>query len=311
MALMIGLLAALWLSTPPSGSGDGNSADHNRSTSDFPVGLEFDDSIPPHDRGPLQEGFSNTLPLACERAIPCVDNCSADESTIGLDLAGSERNYTLHWVATDPRLDAPIIVDTSCDLCSLVELEQQFAVDLIRLCSQLDALDSGPGRLLLSSDPSGARVRIDGQKAGRTPWSGELNAGQHTVELRAIGRRPLRHSVTILGDVEIRQHFQLTSSFARRGRPSWPGWTSLGLGIAMSVAGAALISVHEQPWTGRCSGDDIDIEGNCRFVLKTRPLGIALTTLGAGAIAGGVGLMIWAQRDLAQSSAGINVSGRF
>jgi hypothetical protein len=85
----------------------------------------------------------------------------------------------------------------------------------------------------------------------------------------------------------------------------------LGLGVAMTVAGTALISVHGQPWASRCTGDDIDVEGNCRFVLKTRPVGITLAALGAGAIAGGVGLMIWAQRDLAQSSAGINVSGRF
>jgi hypothetical protein len=300
MALMLGLLA-VWFTSPIAGPTDLN----------VPIGLEFSESIPTHDRAPLQDGFARTLPLACERAIPCIEGCSEEVTTVGLALDGSERNYTLHWVATDPRLDDPMVVDTTCELCSLVELEQQFAVDLTRVCSQIDALDTGPGQLILSSDPQRARVRIDGQKAGRTPWSGELNAGQHTIELRAFGHRPQRHSVAILGNVDTRKHYQLSSSFARRGRPDWPGWTSLGLGIAMAVAGTALISVHGKPWTGRCTGDDIDVEGNCRFVLKTRPLGIALTTLGAGAIAGGVGLMIWAQRDPAQTSAGLNVSGRF
>lgn len=301
MALMLGLLAAIWFTSPIAGA-----IDRNR-----PVGLEFSDSIAAHERAPLQEGFERTVPLACERALPCIENCSAEDSTVGLALDGSDRNYTLHWVATDPRLDEPVIVQSSCELCSLVELEQQFAVDLGRVCSRLEALDSGPGRLLLSSDPNDARVRIDGQKVGRTPWSGELTAGQHTVELRALGHRPQRHSVAILGEAELRKHFQLRSSFARRGRPRWPAWTSLGLGIAMTVTGTALIAVHGQPWTKRCSGTDIDVEGNCRHVLKTRPIGIALATLGAGGIAGGVSLMIWAQRDPAQNSAGINVSGRF
>ena len=301
MALMFGLLAAFWFTPPIAGSVDRNS----------PVGLEFSESIPAHDRAPLQESFTRTVPLACERAIPCIENCSADVSTVGLALDGSERDYTLHWVATDPRLDAPLIVDSTCELCSLVELEQQFAVDLGRVCSRLEALDSGPGRLILSSDPHDARVQIDGQKVGRTPWSGELTAGEHSVELRAFGHRPQRHSVAILGNAEIRKHFQLRSSFDRRGRPTWPAWTSLGLGIAMTVAGTALISVDGRPWTNLCSGSDIDVEGNCRMVLTTRPTGIALATLGVAGIAGGVGLMIWAQRDPAQNSAGINVSGRF
>lgn len=304
MVVMLGLVAAMWFTpTPPPTEG---SVDRNA-----PIGLEFSESIPSHDQAPLQDGFARTLALACERAIPCIEDCAEDVSTVGLELDGSERNYTLHWVATDPRLDQPLIVDSSCELCSLVELEQQFAVDLTRVCSRLDSLETGPGRLLVSSDPHNARVRIDGQKVGRAPWSGELTAGQHTVELRALGRRPQRHSVPILGNVELRRHFQLSSSLARQGRPRWPGWTSLGLGIAMTVAGTALISVHETPWDGRCTGDDVDVEGNCRFVLKTRPLGITLATLGVGAIAGGVGLMIWAQRDPAHSSAGINVSGRF
>lgn len=301
MVLMLGVLAAVWFTTPIAGSSDRAA----------PIGLEFSESIPPHDRAPLQDGFAKTLPLACERALPCIEGCSEEDTTVGLALDGSERNYTLHWVATDPRLEEPLVVNTSCELCSLVELEQQFAVDLTRVCSQIDALETGPGRLLLSSDPQEARVRIDGQKVGRTPWSGELTAGEHTIELRARGRLPQRHSVAILGNVETRKHFQLRSSFARRGRPQWPAWTSLGLGMAMTVAGTALISVSGKPYQGRCTGNDIDVEGNCRFLLETRPLGIALTTLGVGAIAGGVGLMIWAQRDPAQTSAGLNVSGRF
>jgi hypothetical protein len=301
MALMLSLLAAIVLAPPQPGATD----------RDWPVGLEFNDSIPQRDREPLRDSFSRTLPLACEQTTPCVENCSDDSPTVGVELDGSDRNYTLRWVATDPRLDDPLVVQSSCELCSLVELEQQIATDLTRVCSQLDALDAGPGQLVVSSDPHGASVRVDGQKVGRTPWSGELTAGEHRIELRRIGHLPQRHSVAIVGNVETRQHFSLTSSFARRGRPTWPAWTTMGLGIAMAVAGTALISVHGQPWAGRCTGADVDAAGNCRFVLTTRPLGITLAILGTGAIASGVGLMIWAQRDPAQSSAGVTLSGRF
>lgn len=299
MTLMLGIVAVLSFAPPPAADGE------------VPVGLEFAQSVPDHDRAPLQDSFARTLPLACEQAVPCVDDCGPDDPTVGLELDGGDRNYTLHWVATDPRLDEPVTFDSRCELCSLVELEQQFAVDLTRVCAQLDALDAGLGRLHLTSDPNGARVRIDGQKIGRTPWSGELAAGDHSVELRALGRRPQRHSVAIGGNVDVQQHVSLISSFAARGRPTWPAWTSLGLGFVMSVAGTALISVHGQPWERRCTGNDVDVVGNCRFVLATRPLGVTFATLGAGMIATGVGLMVWAQRDPAQTRAGISVGGRF
>ncbi len=301
IVMTLGLLATLF--APPLSAGADKSAP--------PVGIEFTSSIPTHDRAPLHDSFVRTLPLACEHLTPCVDDCSEQDPTVGVELDGSNRNYSLHWVANDPRLEQPLIFDSTCELCSLVELEQQFATDLDRLCTQLDALDAGPGRVEVSSNPTHARVHIDGQEVGRTPWSGELNAGEHSIEVRARGHRPQRHRVAIVGNVETREHFNLQSNFAKRERPYWPGWASLGLGVAMSVAGTALISVHGQPWAGRCTGTDIDVAGNCRFVLDTRPLGIGLAAIGAAAIASGVGLMVWAQRDPSQTSAGISVGGRF
>lgn len=306
IALMLGLLAATSFA-PPEFRAELLVPDGDTKA---PIGLEFAPSIAQHEREPLEEAFAKALPLACEN-LPCTDSdCSDDESVVGLALGGERRDYSLHWVATDPRLDAPLIVDSRCELCSLVELEDQFAVELSRLCSRLDTLDTGPSVLALSSDPLGARVRIDGVVVGRTPWSGELPAGKHTVQLQAWGHRPQREIVAISGPVNKHIHLQDNLRFSE-GRPTWPGWASLSLGIAMTVAGTALISVHGQPWSSRCSGANIDVLGNCRYVLKTRPLGIGLVTAGAGAIGGGVGLLVWAQRGRSQRSAGINIRGRF
>src|SRR5690606_8013441 len=161
--LMLGLVAAISLATPHAGAPDQQP----------PQGLEFAESIPENERGPLQESFARTLPLACEQTVPCVGECVDEVPTVGVEIGGGNRNYTLHWVATDPRLDQPLTIDSRCELCSLVELEQQFAIDLTRVCARLDALDASPGRLSLTSDPNNARLRINGQKIGRTPWSGE------------------------------------------------------------------------------------------------------------------------------------------
>jgi hypothetical protein len=308
-ATTLGLLA-IWLGPPAAVSSD---AEPPAITSvEQPVGLVFDPAIPEHDRGPLQLGFDRTLALACPDHPPCTDDCEDDQTRLGLALTGQSRDYTLRWVADDPRLEQPLIQTSHCELCSLVELEQQFATDLGRLCPQLDALDAGPGQLELSSDPTRARLRIDGLARGRTPWTGELAAGEHTIELRALGHRPHRQHLAIRANVTTHTHLSLVpNAFARGPRPTWPAWASLGLGVALSVAGTALIAIDDRPWQGRCSGDDIDDAGNCRFVLATRPLGIGLAVLGAGALASGVGLMVWAQRGDTHTCAGIQASGRF
>jgi hypothetical protein len=301
-SLLFSLLAATLFAPPSAGSSRG---------ADAPVGIRFADSIPTHERASLEATFAKTLPLACAQ-VPCTHDCSADQPTLGLELRGDSRDYALHWVANDPRLPAPIVLESRCELCSLVELEDQFAAELSRLCSRLEVLDAGAGRLMLRSEPGGARVFIDGKAVGRTPWSGELPAGEHRVEIRAAGYRSDQRTVRIHSNVDEDQSVVLLAKrSSQRARPSWPGWTSLGLGVAMSIAGTALIAVHGQQYTQRCTGPDIDVEGNCRFLLATRPLGIGLAAAGAAAIAGGVGLVIWAQRDATQSSAGLAFRGRF
>ena len=49
------------------------------------------------------------------------------------------------------------------------------------------ALTSGAPRTTISSTPGGASVAIDGKDVGLTPWSGELRAGEHSVQIRRTG----------------------------------------------------------------------------------------------------------------------------
>jgi hypothetical protein len=278
----------------------------------LPLGLTFTEGIPNHERISLRATFEKVLPRACEPP-PCTKDCADDVPTVGLLIAGNTRNYTLHWEATAPQLDAPLVVDSSCKLCSLVEFEAQFASDLEALCGRLDALETAPGRLQVSSTPSDARLRVDGRalhRGQRTPWVGELPIGAHQIEVYSPGYHSQERTVQIVGRVNEHQHFELLASAKRR--PSWPGWTSASLGIVMGVAGAALIALDNKPWRGRCSDGNIDAYGNCEFVYATLPVGIGLSAAGAVAAATGVGLIVWAQHGNAgQRGGGLALSGRF
>jgi hypothetical protein len=256
-------------------------------------GLQFDADLPARERTSLRESFERVLPLACDPP-PCAGDCAEDQPSIALTIGGDTRDYTLHWVVEDPRLDAPLIVDSRCELCSLVEVEEQLAADLGKLCSQLDASADSPGRVRVSATPERAWVRIDGRRIGKTPWAGEVALGEHRLEVGSRGYGTQTRTLRIVPGIERREDFELML-LARRPRPSWPGWTSLGLGIALGIAGTALIAIDGREWPGRCSGADVDANGNCRFIYRTMPLGIALAGLGAASLATGVGLTVWAQ----------------
>ena len=225
----------------------------------------------------MRESFERVLPVACEPP-PCLgDDCPADRASVTLVVGGHSRDYTLHWIAKDPSLDEPLIVDARCELCSLVEVEEQLAADLGELCARLNAVADAPGRVRVSSEPDQAWIRIDGRNRGKTPWVGELAPGEHRLDVGAIGYGTQTRTLQIFAGIEEQQHFELMAR--ARTRPSWPGWTSLGLGIALGVAGTALIAIDGRDWRGRCSGSDVDMNGNCRFVYRTMPVGVALASL--------------------------------
>ncbi|HLT34665.1 MAG TPA: PEGA domain-containing protein [Enhygromyxa sp.] len=267
-------------------------------TSLAPAGLSFGESIPAHERARLNEVFLARLQELCEPP-PCSAECDDEQPTISLELGGDSRDYRLRWLVTAPD-QRPRQLDSSCELCNLVELEQRLADDLSQLCGPL-----ATGTLTLSSEPADARVRVDGRRAGRTPWTSPLPTGRHRIELAAPGHRRATRVVEVGGG----EHQQLHLSLSRR--PRWPGWTLLGIGIAASVAGSVLVAVDGDPWTSGCSGTNVDGEGDCRFVLRTRPLGTGLAAAGLGVLATGVGLVVWTGHDGSQRLAGIQLRARF
>ena len=54
-----------------------------------------------------------------------------------------------------------------------------------------------PGKILVTSTPSGADVYIDGRKVGQTPYSGSLSAGSHSVRVSKSGYQSFEETVTI------------------------------------------------------------------------------------------------------------------
>lgn len=303
------MLIARALTLALAGLGAGPVEGPSESPSEAPTiepGLAFGEGVTKRERLPLRERFDAALGDACEPP-PCTGDCQDDEARLGVIVDGVERDYSLRWRVDDPRLDAPLKLESSCELCSLVDLEDQLAADIGSLCTRLGTLEQAPGRVRVTSDPSGAAVRVDGRRVGKTPWTGELPAGEHTLELHAPGYASEARTLTTLDGIEEREHIELMAR--ARPRPYWPAWMTLSLGVALGIAGTALIAIDGKEWTGRCAGEDLDVLGNCRYVYATGELGIGLAAAGAASFGTGVGLMIWAQTS--RHGGGLAVRGSF
>lgn len=107
-------------------------------------------------------------------------------------------------------------------------------VDEVLVSNQVGAL------LTLTTVPPGAAVTLDGQPIGETPIeSYPLDVETYRLELQKPGFVPQVLNIDLSDGEHLTRAFSLVPFDDPRTaiRPSWPGWTSIGLGIA--TAGAA------------------------------------------------------------------------
>lgn len=71
----------------------------------------------------------------------------------------------------------------------------------------------------ISSEPSGARLRLDGAAVGATPWSGQVEAGSHQLELTHPGHAPLRRALEVRAGEPMQLQLVLTPEVTLTGAP--------------------------------------------------------------------------------------------
>ncbi len=187
-----------------------------------------------------------------------------------------------------------------CTICSVPDAEATAEAAVRELMANAPELRAGPASpapLVVRSEPSGARVFVDGVAAGTTPFERVLEPGDHLIEVEQEGYTTYSQFVTI--DPE-RAHEPLTIAFAR-APASFPytplGWAGVSVGIASLVAGAVLIGLDEQPYKAQCDGADVDPLGRCRFQYNTLAGGVTGVVVGAALIGGGAALLVLGRRQ--------------
>lgn len=172
------------------------------------------------------------------------------------------------------------------------------------------ALARPRGVLSLTSEPSGAAVRIDGQERGQAPMTQELFAGSYEITVEQRGYRPGKTRVEVQpgqsSSIELRLvKEELTAqgspgagaaaagSSAVGRRPLWriaTGASLMGIGTILIGFGGSALAVN-----GTCKkiSEPAVVTPPCMPIYETAGVGGGLIGAGAGALLGGAILIAW------------------
>lgn len=171
--------------------------------------------------------------------------------------------------------------------CRIAELSAVSA----RLTSTLlqDTLTRPRGTISVTSNPPGARVRIDGRWIGMTPLQQEVFSGTRVIEVECEKYVTQQQKVAIeSGDTATVQAALVRLPSAPLPRPLWrlvSGGILIGGGLLTMGFGGAALGIH-----GTCQDSSKDA-ATCSPYYNTQGVGIGLLSAGAILTAGGA-LMI-------------------
>jgi len=242
----------------------------------------------------------------------CVDEaCRLDVATLAavthliapsIGFDGSDYAMTIEVIDGATGTVVKTVTDV-CELCGLSEAADKVASLAASVADSL-VVTSVLATLTVVSDPPGARVLVDDRLVGTTPVELEFEAGDRQVIVRKEGYLDRSTLVALEAGAASSLDVQLDpsgpiddGSSSSEGvwgkiRPVVP-WVSIGVGVAALGSGIALLAIDENPVEfTRCSGDEVDSAGNCRFRHNTLAGGVVMTLVGIGGIAAGTVLLI-------------------
>lgn len=205
-----------------------------------------------------------------------------------------DRDYTVRVELYDGS-DGTKIVSASdgCEICGVVDVGGLIETQAATLRTKLDALASGPASITVTSDPIGADVTLDGEPFGTTPLDKPVIPGDHVIRVSKEGYIAVQEKRTFVEGARESLNYELEKVPNRLPKRPW-GWASLGIGIAAIGGGVGLTFLHDRPYRVRdqCTGENIDADGECRFLHNTKWFGMGLSLAGGALVTLGVAVLI-------------------
>ncbi len=217
-----------------------------------------------------------------------------------LQTSGSQKPITAYrYSASVLDADVGAIAATATDSCVGSQCNKvmtrigDMVGDLLKT-----AANKPRGTLVVSSEPPGATVKLGPRTIGTTPLRRDAFIGPYDLVLDKTGYYPLVSQVLVEDNRELkveRPLVPLPVATPSRTRAILK-WTTLGLGLVSTAAGAALLGLHGRPTT--CS---TGTSMTCTF--DGRAGGAAFLTIGIVSLGGSLALFLLDAQKPAQTAA--------
>jgi hypothetical protein len=212
------------------------------------------------------------------------------------EIDGRDRMYTVRtalWSVDDA--EAVAHAEERCMVCGRAELAELVAAQSLVMRQFLSETGNDPAAVTVDARPRSARVAIDGTVVGKGHVTTQVSPGEHQVRVTARGYDPQALTLTttrgVTRTVEVRLlHPELPG---RWHRPLAFG--ALGAAVVAIGGGAAMVAADGEPVARKCGPDDpqnIDGDGDCRYVRRTLEAGVVVTALGVGLASAATTLLI-------------------
>lgn len=183
-----------------------------------------------------------------------------------------------------------------CDLCGLGEVSRLVEDVAASVASRLDALASSAAVIAFESAPPGAEIRLDGEPIGTAPLSREVAPGSHRAEASLRDHVSRERTFEAEAGVDQTLRFELAPAPRDRRRYRPLGWAALGGGAAAAIAGGVLLGIDERDVPSRCTGDNVNPLGICKYRYDTLGGGAALLAAGGALLVTGVVILVVTRR---------------
>ena len=279
------------------------------------VPVQVKGKLPDHVRAELDARLRDSVAEDARLLEGSAAACAADEcwralaSESGADrvvqatIVVNDRDYDVRADVRDGASGSLIAsVTQRCEICGYGELGDTVELLGNALRRKLDSAVATLPVLVVTTTPPGAWVRVDGEDVGTTPLELPLAEGAHDIRVSKPGHVAQLRRVTLVAGVQERVALELAPlpdapRDARKPKALVAvGGTAVGLGVLAIGGGVGLVLMNETPQRSRCSGQNIDIEGNCKYRYTTLGGGIAAIVVGAAVLATGIALLVVARK---------------
>lgn len=187
----------------------------------------------------------------------------------------------------------PVVESRLCERCTNDALVKT-ALDLAKQVLRTSAVQSGRTLIAVTSVPTGAQIKFDGEPVGTTDAKVPTFPGAHVIEIAKPGFATERRDVTAVQDetVEVAIEMRAEGGGGSRLVPA----LVIGAGVAAIATGGVLFAIDEDT----APRDDPKIN-------DTAPIGIGIGA--AGVVAAGVGAYLWVRAGKRETAPSVAVTG--